>query len=151
MVFTPSDIGRALAGGALIGASASATLALNGRIAGISGLLGGLVRPERGEWSWRLAFVAGMVGCGLVVGFAYPSFAPSLPGLPLGLTIVAGLLVGFGTQLGSGCTSGHGVCGISRLSGRSAAATLTFMITGALSTYVVQHVVLGALSRGGAP
>jgi len=144
MVFTPSDIVRALAGGALIGASASAMLALNGRVAGISGVLGGLVRPEPGEWSWRLSFFAGLVGCGLVVGFAHPSFAPALPRVSLGLTVVAGLLVGFGTQLGSGCTSGHGVCGISRLSGRSAAATLTFMIAGALSTYVVQHLVLSS-------
>jgi uncharacterized membrane protein YedE/YeeE len=141
MAFTPFT---ALAGGALIGASASAMLALNGRIAGISGILGGLVRPERGEWTWRLAFVAGLVGCGFVVGIVHPAFAAALPGVPLGLTLVAGLLVGFGTQLGGGCTSGHGVCGISRLSGRSAAATVTFMLTGAVSTYVVQHLLIHA-------
>jgi uncharacterized membrane protein YedE/YeeE len=137
MAFT---VVASLVGGALIGASASALLVLNGRVAGISGMLGGLVRPERGEWSWRLAFVGGLAVGGALLAWLRPELVPSVsPGVPWPLIVVAGLLVGFGTQLGNGCTSGHGVCGISRLSVRSLAATLIFMLTGALSAYAVQR------------
>ncbi|AKU92448.1 YeeE/YedE family protein [Vulgatibacter incomptus] len=129
----------ALGGGVLIGVSASLLLLFNGRVAGISGILGGLVSRQPGK-IWRALFVAGLVVGGAVAYAAMPgrfdaSAAPSLP-----LVAIAGALVGIGTRLGSGCTSGHGVCGISRLSPRSIVATLTFMATGALSVLVVRLV-----------
>ncbi len=138
MAFTPVS---ALIGGALIGASASMMLALNGRITGISGILGGLIRRQRGEVSWRATFLAGLLVGGVLLALAYPRALPAASSTPLALTVVAGLLVGFGTQLGGGCTSGHGVCGISRFSKRSILATMTFMVTGALAAFVVQHVL----------
>ena len=140
MAFTPVS---AMIGGALIGASASMMLALNGRITGISGILGGLVRPQRGEVSWRATFLAGLLVGGVLLALAYPRAFPTASATPVALTVLAGLLVGFGTQLGGGCTSGHGVCGISRFSTRSILATVTFMATGALATFVVQHVLGG--------
>ena len=136
--FTPIS---ALIGGALIGASASMLLAFTGRIAGISGILGGLVRPERGEVSWRVTFLAGLFAGGVLLAFAYPRAFPPPTVTPLFVTVAAGLLVGFGTQMGGGCTSGHGVCGISRFSKRSILATMTFMATGALAAFFVQHVL----------
>ena len=138
--FTPWS---ALAGGALIGAGASMLLLLNGRVAGISGIVGGLLRPKAGDTSWRVFFVAGLLAGGLLLLAVRPaSFGPAM--VPVSLVIVGGLLVGFGTRLGSGCTSGHGVCGLSRLSWRSLAATLTFMATGAMAALVVQHILGGA-------
>jgi hypothetical protein len=138
--FTPWS---ALLGGALIGASASMLLLLNGEVAGISGIVGRLVRPDEGDMSWRAAFVAGLVLGGVLLSVLHPaSFGPSAATLPW--TVVAGLLVGFGTRLGNGCTSGHGVCGLARLSGRSLVATMTFMATGALATFVMRHVIGGA-------
>ena len=142
MAFTPVS---ALIGGALIGASASMMLALNGRIAGISGVLGGLVRPQRGDVEWRITFMAGLLAGGVLLALAYPRALLATSASPIALTVIAGLLVGFGTQLGGGCTSGHGVCGISRFSMRSILATLTFMATGALAAFIVQH-VLGSAS-----
>lgn len=142
MAFTPVS---ALIGGALIGASASMILALNGRIAGISGVLGGLVRPQRGDVEWRITFMAGLLAGGVLLALAYPRALLATSASPIALTVIAGLLVGFGTQLGGGCTSGHGVCGISRFSMRSILATLTFMATGALAAFIVQH-VLGSAS-----
>ena len=136
MSFTPVS---SLIGGALIGASASMMLALNGRIAGISGILGGLVRPQRGEVSWRATFVGGLLAGGVLLGLAYPRSLVAGSPMPLALIVTAGLLVGVGTQLGGGCTSGHGVCGISRWSPRSMVATVTFMVTGAIAAFVVQH------------
>lgn len=142
MAFTPLS---ALAGGALIGLSASVLLAFNGRIAGISGIVGGLFRSEPNEQGWRAAFLGGLLGGGVLVAMLFPSaLQTSAAALPLGMTVGAGLLVGFGTQLGGGCTSGHGVCGMSRMSGRSLVATLTFMIAGALAAFLVQHVVMRA-------
>ena len=138
MAFTPVS---ALIGGALIGASASMMLALNGRITGISGILGGLVRPQRGDVSWRATFLAGLLVGGVLLALAYPRALPAASATPIALTVIAGLFVGFGTQLGGGCTSGHGVCGISRFSPRSIVATMTFMATGALAAFVVQHVI----------
>jgi uncharacterized membrane protein YedE/YeeE len=132
--FTPIP---ALLGGMLIGLAASILLLTHGRVAGISGLYGGAIRRGTSDRAFRLSFVAGLVIAGLVVRFLFPS--ASLP-----LTLVAGLLVGFGTQLGNGCTSGHGVCGLSRLSPRSLVATLTFMATGAATVFVAQHVIGGA-------
>jgi uncharacterized membrane protein YedE/YeeE len=137
--FTPWS---SLLGGMLIGASASALFLCNGRIAGISGILGGLIQRVQGETAWRVWFLAGLLLGGLGLELAAPMrLGGSTVSLPL--TVVAGLLVGFGTRLGNGCTSGHGVCGISRGSKRSIVATVTFMATGALATFVVRH-VLGA-------
>lgn len=135
--FTPWS---ALAGGALIGLAATALILLNGRIAGISGIVGGLLRPARGDTTWRLAFVAGLV----LAPLAW-SLVARLPeiridaGMPL--LIVAGLLVGLSTRYGAGCTSGHGVCGLSRLSPRGLVATLCFMGTGFATVFVVRHVI----------
>jgi len=138
---TLQDMVFALGGGALIGLSASLLLMLNGRVAGISGIVGGLLQHQLGEVRWRVWFVAGLVAGGAVLFAVQPAFfGPA--SVPSPVIIVAGLLVGFGTRLGSGCTSGHGVCGISRLSRRSIVATLTFMLSGAIAAYVVQHVLL---------
>lgn len=135
--FTPWS---ALAGGALIGLAASLLILLNGRVAGISGILGGLLRPAPHETAWRAAFLIGLV--------AAPWFYAVFSKLPtvridasVGVLIAAGLLVGLGTRYGSGCTSGHGVCGLSRLSPRSLAATLTFMAAGFATVYVVRHLL----------
>ena len=138
--FTPWS---ALVGGALIGISASVLLLLNGRVAGISSIVGGLVRPRASETSWRAWFVAGLLAGGILLVVLRPA---SFGGTPVSvpLSVVAGVFVGFGTRLGSGCTSGHGVCGLSRLSFRSLAATMTFMLTGAVAAFVVQHVASGA-------
>ena len=125
--------------------SASAMLLLNGRVAGISGILGGALRPAPGDVAWRVLFLGGMLLGALALAVAYPrAVTAGATGVPLPVVVIAGLLVGVGTQLGSGCTSGHGVCGISRGSVRSVAATLTFMLTGAVAAFVVQHVLLGA-------
>ncbi|MBL8602452.1 MAG: YeeE/YedE family protein [Myxococcales bacterium] len=127
----------ALAGGGLIGLSAAAMMFFNGRVAGISGIVGGLLRPVAGEVSWRLLFVFGLLAGGLVASRGVtPAFGASEAGM--GTTLVAGLLVGIGTRLGNGCTSGHGVCGIARGSRRSLAATLTFIATGALTVHLVR-------------
>ena len=138
-VFTPVT---ALIGGALIGAAAAAFVVFNGRIAGVSGILGGLLRPARGDIAWRAAFVAGLVAAPL----AYGVFA-ALPAIrvdtDIAVLIVAGLLVGVGTRYGSGCTSGHGVCGISSLSLRSLVATLAFMAAGFATVFVARHLFIG--------
>jgi uncharacterized membrane protein YedE/YeeE len=138
--FTPFS---ALIGGALIGLAASALLYFNNRIAGISGIVAGLIRPERGAVAWRAAFVVGLLLGGAGLAFlANGAIAPS----PRGPAVLAaaGLLVGFGTRLGGGCTSGHGVCGLSRLSRRSLVATVTFMATG-----VAAATLFRTLGRGG--
>lgn len=128
----PLDWIRALEGGALIGLSASLMLAFNGRVAGVSGMVGGLVQPAPGDWSWRALFVAGLALGGLVAAATLPG-AFTASAASTGSVLAAGLMVGFGSRVGNGCTSGHGVCGISRLSPRSVAATLTFITTGALT------------------
>jgi len=133
-----------LLGGALIGLSASLLLLGNGRVAGISGVVGPLLTRLRGDLLWRVLFVAGLVTGGLLVSWVHPtSFgAPApVPAARLALLAAAGLLVGFGARVGNGCTSGHGICGISRGSVRSIAATLTFMATGALTVYLARHVL----------
>jgi len=129
-----SDYWRALCGGLLIGAGAAALLLLNGRIAGISGILGNAVRGRAGGQGWRVAFLLGLVLPAAVFGLGSIGFAQGLPGLA-----VSGLLVGFGTRLGSGCTSGHGVCGLANLSPRSLAATATFMAVAGLTVFFVRH------------
>ncbi|MBC7445654.1 MAG: YeeE/YedE family protein [Polaromonas sp.] len=135
--FTPWT---ALAGGALIGLAAALFWLPNGRIAGISGVLGGLLRPVRGDIAWRVAFIAGLVGAPL----AYPLFA-RLPAPQIDADYaalgVAGLLVGLGTRYGAGCTSGHGVCGLARLSPRSAVATACFMAAGFATVFVLRHLL----------
>ncbi|HEY0838414.1 MAG TPA: YeeE/YedE thiosulfate transporter family protein [Azospirillum sp.] len=136
--FTPI---AALAGGALIGLSAALLLVLNGRVAGISSMLGGLVTPDRGETAWRLAFLAGLLAAPL----AYLALGGTLPEVrpdaSTALLVAGGLLVGFGTRLGSGCTSGHGVCGLARLSPRSLAATAVFMAAAVATVFVARHLV----------
>lgn len=135
--FTPL---AALAGGVLIGAAAGLLALLNGRIAGISGILGGLLSPARGDVAWRLAFVLGLAGAPL----AYALFA-ALPAPRIdagyGALVLAGLLVGVGTRYGGGCTSGHGVCGLSRLSPRSLVATAAFMGAGFATVFVTRHLI----------
>ena len=133
--FTPWS---SLLGGVLIGVAAAMFALLNGRIAGISGVLGSLLTPVRGDVGWRAAFIAGLVGAPLL----YALFT-ELPAVQIdasyGALVAAGLLVGIGTRYGSGCTSGHGVCGLSRLSLRSLAATATFMGAGFLTVFVLRH------------
>jgi uncharacterized membrane protein YedE/YeeE len=134
--FTPW---ASLAGGLLIGTAAAMLLLLSGRVAGISGIVGGLLGPWRGDAGWRIAFVAGLlVAPALWRLFEGPPLLPHI-GASLGTLVVAGLLVGAGTQYGSGCTSGHGVCGLSRLSPRSLVATLAFMAAGAATVFVTRH------------
>lgn len=139
--FTP---GASLAGGILIGLAAALMVLLLGRITGISGMVGGLLQrsnwQQANAWGWRLAFVLGLVAAPLLWQLFAPLPAMEMPRNPVVIGL-AGLLVGFGTRLGSGCTSGHGVCGLSRLSLRSLAATLTFMATGALAVFVLRHVL----------
>lgn len=139
VAFTP---GTALLGGVLIGVAATLLWAVNGRTAGVSGILGGVLRPVRGEVGWQLAFVLGL----LLVGAGARAVAPSAIGTaPLSWAglVVAGLCVGVGTRLARGCTSGHGVCGISRGAPRSIVATLTFMAT-AVVTVGIGHLIGGA-------
>lgn len=136
--FTPY---AALAGGALIGLSASLLMLANDRIAGVSGILGGLFTPAPGDRGWRIAFLVGLllgpVAVGLLGGeVPLPQFQTG----PFGM-IAAGLLVGFGVRLGAGCTSGHGVCGLARLSPRSLAATLIFMTVAVATVYLLRHLV----------
>ncbi len=140
--FTPI---ASLAGGALIGLSASLLLATAGRVAGISGILGGIIGGDGEERRWRLAFLAGLVIGGWYVGRLSPeSLAMTIPRSGVAI-VLGGLLVGFGTRLGGGCTSGHGVCGMSRLSQRSIAATCVFMATAAIVVFLVNHVLGGAI------
>ncbi|WP_047554204.1 YeeE/YedE family protein [Methylotenera sp. G11] len=135
--FTPWT---ALAGGVLIGTASAIFVLFNGRIAGITGILGGLFKPRRRDIGWRLAFITGL----MIAPLAWLLFAP-LPAIEINasnaLLAAAGLIVGIGTRYASGCTSGHGVCGISRLSPRSIIATLAFMATGVLTVYVARHVL----------
>ncbi|HEX2011457.1 MAG TPA: YeeE/YedE family protein [Roseateles sp.] len=135
--FTPW---AALAGGVLIGLAAALFLLLNGRVAGISGILGGLLRPVRRDIAWRVAFLAGLIGAPLLYGLLAPLPLPRIEA-GSGVLIAAGLLVGAGTRYGAGCTSGHGVCGLSRLSPRSLVATLSFMAAGFATVYVGRHLL----------
>jgi uncharacterized membrane protein YedE/YeeE len=140
--FTPLS---ALAGGALIGLAASLMLLGNGRIAGISGIYSGLLKPRAGDIGWRAAFVVGLVVAGLVAAFAAPDAIAPTVSRSAGTTALAGLLVGFGVRMGNGCTSGHGVCGLTRFSRRSAVATATFMATGIATASAVQILTGGVL------
>ena len=132
-------------GGILIGTASLLLLAFHGRIAGVSGIVGGLAGAATCDRRWRIAFMIGLVTGGAILSFALPSVYPkTIPELSP-LLLLAGVLVGYGTRLGNGCTSGHGVCGISRFSPRSLLATMTFMTTGAIAVYVLRH-ILGAAS-----
>ncbi|MBK1851981.1 MULTISPECIES: YeeE/YedE family protein [unclassified Marinobacter] len=135
--FTPWS---ALIGGVLVGLAAASFLLLNGRIAGISGILGGLLTPTVGDISWRIAFLAGLIGAP-----ALWALVAQLPPIEINagypVLILAGLIVGVGTRYGSGCTSGHGVCGLSRLSPRSLVATLSFMFAGFATVFVIRHLL----------
>ncbi len=133
--FTPWS---SLAGGALIGIAAAMFALLNGRIAGISGVLGGLLKPVRGDIGWRVAFVVGLLSAPLLYLLVGKVMRPQIDASYAAL-VLAGLLVGVGTRYGSGCTSGHGVCGLSRLSGRSLAATAAFMGAGFITVFVTRH------------
>lgn len=140
-----ANLVSAIIGGALIGIGAAALMLATGKIAGISGIVSGLLAPKPGDFGWRVALVVGMVAVGTLIAI----FWPELHGFGVDRSLVAiaaaGLLVGFGARLGSGCTSGHGVCGLARLGPRSLVATLTFMTSGALAVFVVNHLLGGSI------
>ena len=139
--FTPV---ASLAGGVLIGLAAAWLLAVNGRVAGVSSVLHGLVALPPGDRAWRAAFIAGLVAAGFLwVSFVNPN--PGREGFGPGWAAAAGLLVGFGTRIGAGCTSGHGVCGLGRRSLRSLVAVVVFMAAGMIAVYVTRH-LLGVAS-----
>ena len=134
--FTP---GPALAGGILLGIAAALYVLINGRILGISGILGGLIGPKKSDWLWRASFVLGLLTSPLWGKYVFQLNTTAVIDADYITLIIAGLLVGFGARYGSGCTSGHGICGLSRLSPRSLLATLTFMGCGFLVVYLVRH------------
>jgi uncharacterized membrane protein YedE/YeeE len=138
--FTPLP---ALLGGALIGLAASLLLLTHGKVAGISGLYGGMLRRGTSDRGFRLWFLAGLVVAGGLVRLTFPAAFATTWNATLPVVLAAGLIVGFGTQLGNGCTSGHGVCGISRLSVRSLIATVTFILTGFVTVFIVHHLIEG--------
>jgi len=129
----------ALAGGVLIGLAATLLLWLNGRIAGVSGIVNGVVFAKANDVSWRVAFLVGLVGAGGLYMALVPGAPQARGDFPPAGLVVAGLLVGFGTRMGNGCTSGHGVCGLGRLSKRSFVAVLTFMLAAMITTFVLRH------------
>jgi uncharacterized protein len=135
----PMEIVSGLLGGVLIGGAASGLLFFNGRIAGISNIFGNLLPPSGEDAPWRFAFVAGLLAGGLLLLFAYPVAFSTGPPASLPVLAIAGLLVGIGATVGNGCTSGHGVCGLGRRSARSLSAVITFMVTGAVTVYFVNH------------
>ena len=139
--FTPW---ASLIGGIVLGLASAIFILFNGRILGISGILGGLLSPRAGDIGWRVSFFLGMAAAPTVFALLAPAGFLSAPRIDAGygLIVVAGLLVGLGTRYGSGCTSGHGVCGLSRLSPRSLVATLTFMGAGFATVYVVRHLIV---------
>jgi uncharacterized membrane protein YedE/YeeE len=149
-----ADVAQSLAGGALIGASASALLRLNGRIAGISGIVAGMfeARARAPEAGWKRLFVAGLLTGGAILAVVHPAAIAVDVRPSLATTVIAGLLVGVGTKLAGGCTSGHGVCGLSRLSPRSFVATLVFVTAGFFTVFVTRHLVgVAGVTHGGGP
>ncbi|HCG7136516.1 TPA: YeeE/YedE family protein [Vibrio diabolicus] len=132
---------ESLFGGILLGISATILLLVNGKIAGISGIMNGIMLPKKGDYSWRLLFAVGMIAGGLISVLMLGVAVPSTANLSLGMVIAAGLLVGIGTRLGNGCTSGHGICGMGRLSKRSIVATCVFMAVAGLTVFVRLHLV----------
>lgn len=139
--FTPIE---SLLGGGLIGLATVLLMGLHGRIAGITGILSGLLPPAPApDWAWRAAFIAGMIGAPALYGMIAGSPVTIQVETPAGLLLLSGAIVGIGVTYGSGCTSGHGVCGLARLSPRSLAATLTFMAATAATVFLMRHVVGG--------
>jgi uncharacterized membrane protein YedE/YeeE len=136
--FTPYS---ALAGGALIGIASAMLLLFNGRIAGISGIMNGVFFAPKNDRAWRLLFLAGLVAGGGLLQWLVPGFNTPRQGYPVELLATGGFLVGVGTRIANGCVSGHGVCGIARLSIRSIAATLTFIAAGMLTVYMIRHLL----------
>ncbi len=138
--FTPW---ASLAGGVLLGTASALFILVNGRILGISGILGGLLTPRRGDAGWRIAFLLGMLAAPVTLLLLAPAGFIGPPRIDAGYAaiVIAGLLVGYGTRLGSGCTSGHGVCGISRLSPRAMVATALFMAAGFAIVFVIRHLL----------
>ena len=136
--FTPWS---SLSGGIILGVASALFILINGRVLGISGILGGLLPPKAGDTLWRIAFLVGMFAAPWVFNLLAPADLITTPQIDADtiMLIIAGLLVGIGTRYGSGCTSGHGVCGLSRMSPRSLVATVSFMATGFLTVYVVRH------------
>ncbi|UYL09394.1 YeeE/YedE family protein [Bdellovibrio sp. SKB1291214] len=135
------NILMALGGGAVIGLATALFLILNGRVTGISGILNGLFTYNKSDYFWRLFFVIGMITGGIVLTLKNPAYFEPLPSRNSAMILMAGLLVGFGTVMGSGCTSGHGICGVARMSPRSIIATICFMITGMLVANFLRWIV----------
>jgi uncharacterized membrane protein YedE/YeeE len=138
--FTPWS---ALIGGLILGIAAVIFILVNGRITGISGILGGLLSPTQGDVWWRVAFIAGLMMAPLIYGL-FITLPPIQIDASYPLLIIAGLIVGIGTRYGSGCTSGHGICGISRLSPRSLVATAAFMAAGFITVFIIRHIIAGS-------
>lgn len=138
--FTPW---ASLAGGLMLGLASALFILLNGRILGISGIVGGLLRPRTGDTTWRMAFVAGLLVAPVLYWLLTGATVPATIDAGWGTVVLAGLLVGVGTRYGAGCTSGHGVCGLSRLSPRSLVATLAFMAAGFVTVFVLRHLLAG--------
>lgn len=136
--FTPIP---SLLGGMILGVAAALYVLLHGRILGISGIVSGLLHPKVGDWSWRLAFALGLLTSSFLAALIFGIFPVIEVDASWLTVIVAGLLVGFGVQYGSGCTSGHGICGLSRLSPRSLVATLSFMTAGFLVVFIIRHLI----------
>jgi len=136
--FTPLS---ATAGGVLIGISVTLLLLFNGRIGGVSGIMNGALFAPKGDRIWRLTFLAGLVLGAFIFHLLAPDFTVLRQGYPLLLLGLGGFLIGFGTRMGGGCTSGHGICGIANLSIRSLIATLTFMATGMITVYIIRHIL----------
>lgn len=141
--FTPWT---ALAGGSLIGAAATLLLWANGRIAGISGIVGHALAREPGDLAWRLLFIAGLIAGGAIGFSVVPGSTPVAAVASPYLVVLAGLCVGIGTSYGGGCTSGHGVCGVARRSARSLVATVTFIVAGIATVFVLRHVLPAGLA-----
>ena len=136
--FTPW---ASLAGGILLGVASAAFILLHGRILGISGILGGLLRPRAGDAGWRISFILGLLAAPTTYWLLTGASVPATIDASWGAVVLAGLLVGVGTRYGAGCTSGHGVCGLSRLSPRSLIATLAFMAAGFVTVFILRHLV----------
>ncbi len=130
---------QATIGGLMIGAAAAWLLLIQGKIAGVSGILGGVVRGQPGAWRW--SFLGGLIAAGIIARLVGVTASPQLGAEGLFVLVIGGFLVGLGTRMGNGCTSGHGVCGLGNLSPRSAVAVATFMATGALTVFVLRHLV----------
>ena len=130
-----------LLGGVLVGCAAGVVLLANGRVAGISGMVSCVLRPRGTDSSWQIVYLLGLIAGGAVLAFLDPAALPVGRVAPMQMMIGAGLLAGFGARLSGGCTSGHGLCGVGRFSGRSTVATITFMTAGALTVWVMSHVL----------